>query len=84
MSFLRDQGYIQPKPHSEYSAHYGNKTKSHYWSTEFDLVAILDGRNLRYEARWPPVSKVDEFGQAPEVQVSGQICVAAAFKPGTA
>jgi hypothetical protein len=83
MSFLKDLGYIQPTEPSESSVHYGKKNKR-YYLVEFDLVMILDGRNLRYEARWPPSKQLEKFGQAQKVQASGQICVAAAFKPGTA
>ena len=83
MSFLRDLNYIQPTEPSQSSAHYGKKNKN-YYLVEFDLVMILDGRNLRYEARWPPKEQLEKFGQAQRVQASGQICVAAAFRPGTA
>jgi hypothetical protein len=83
MSFLRDENHIQPTEPSESSVHFGNKSKS-YYLVEFDLVMILDGRNLRYEARWPPAEQLGKFGQTQRVQDSGQICVAAAFKPGTA
>jgi hypothetical protein len=82
MSFLKDRDYIQPTEPSESSAYYGNKYKNFY-VVEFDLVMILYGRNLRYEARWPPKAKEEKFGQAQRTQASGQICVAAAFKPGT-
>jgi hypothetical protein len=82
MTFLRDRGYINPTEPTESSAHYGNKNKW-YYIVEFDLVMILDGRNLRYEARWPPEKMLEKFGQAQTIHASGQICVAAAFKPGT-
>lgn len=47
--------------------------KPHY-KIEFELVMIINGRNLRFEARWP---------KGGEVQGSTQICIAAAFRPGT-
>jgi hypothetical protein len=83
MSFLRDRGYIQPTDPSETSANHGNMEKR-YYLVKFDLVMILDGRDLRYEARWPPHEQLEKFGQPPNVQASRQICVAAAFRPGTA
>jgi hypothetical protein len=43
-----------------------------HYKIEFELVMIINGRNLRFEARW-----------GGEVQCSTQICIAAAFKPGT-
>lgn len=69
MTPIIQQGLIQPatiKP--------GYDGKPHY-KIEFDLVIIINGRNLRYEARWP-------VGSA-ETRSQGQICIAAAFRPGT-
>jgi hypothetical protein len=51
----------------------GVQGKPHY-KVEFELVMIVNGRNLRYEARWP------KNGQA---RGTAQVCIAAAFKPGT-
>lgn len=68
MTFLRDEGYISltyPKP--------GDKWLPHY-KVEFELLMIIDGRNLRYEARYPPGGQIRD---------QGQICIAAAFNPGT-
>ncbi len=44
---------------------------------EYDLVAIVEGRNLRYEARYPAA------GGTGKVQKASQISIASAFKPGT-
>lgn len=66
MTFLRKEGLIQPE---------GLPGKRHY-KVEFKLVMIVDGRNLRYEARWP-------IGEGAQVQGKGQTCIAAAFVPGT-
>ena len=49
--------------------------KVHY-KVDYDLYAIVEGRNLRYEARYP----ANESGK---VQKAGQISIAAAFRPGT-
>jgi hypothetical protein len=70
MTFLRDQGIIQPEDPEP-----GTKGKRHY-RVGIELVMIVDGRNLRYEARWP-------IGGNGTIQGSGQICIAAAFEPGT-
>jgi hypothetical protein len=51
----------------------GSEGAPHY-RIEFELAMIINGRNLRFEARWP---------QGGEVQGSTQICIAAAFRPGT-
>ncbi|KAE9363645.1 hypothetical protein N431DRAFT_422567 [Stipitochalara longipes BDJ] len=45
-----------------------------HYRIEFELVMIINGRNMRFEARWP---------RGGEVQGSTQICIAAAFRPGT-
>lgn len=70
MTFLRTEGRIQPIAPED-----GEPGKKHY-KVEFDLVMIVDGRNLRYEARYP-------MGEEGQVQKKGQTCIAAAFVPGT-
>ena len=45
-----------------------------HYKIEFELVMIINGRNLRFEARWP---------RGGEVKASTQVCIAAAFRPGT-
>jgi len=74
MTRLRDEGIILPifpVPDEDREM----RGKVHY-KVEYDLVAIVEGRNLRYEARYP----ANHLGQ---VQKTGQISIAAAFKPGT-
>jgi hypothetical protein len=66
MSFLRDEGHIKPVER-------GRNFQRHY-RIEYELVIIVDGRNLRYEARWPAGGTV---------RGRGQTSIAAAFKPGT-
>ena len=82
MTFLKDQGHIQPKIPSEWSRDVGTNTL--HWEVTFDLVMIVDGRNLRYEARWPSLKDPEAASHQQSVQGTGQICIAAAFKPGTA
>lgn len=82
MTFLRDRGYIQPKLPSEWSKFWGSDTR--HWEVIFDLVMIVDGRNLRYEARWPSLKDPEADTHQQSVQAQGQICIAAAFRPGTA
>ena len=74
MTRLREDGTILPIfPVADDDGE--RRGKVHY-KVEYDLVAIVEGRNLRYEARYP----ANHFGK---VQRTGQICIAAAFKPGT-
>ncbi|TVY83758.1 hypothetical protein LSUE1_G004561 [Lachnellula suecica] len=70
MTFLRDEGKIEP---IEPEIGYGGKR---HYRVEFDLVMIIDGRNLRYEARWPA-------GGGGEAVIGGNVNIAAAFRPGT-
>jgi hypothetical protein len=71
MTFLRDDGHIQPTIPDA-----GSPGKPHY-KVEFDLVMIVSGRSLRYEARWPR-------GGGGRVIKSDQIGIAASFQSGTA
>ena len=68
MTFLKTDGLIVPVEPEE-----GEKGKRHY-KVEYELVMIVDGRNMRYEARYPAGGAVQE---------RGQISIAAAFLPGT-
>ena len=82
MTFLKDQRLIQPKLPSEWSDFRG--TKKSYWEVMFDLVMTVDGRNLRYEVLWPSLKDPEVTSHQRSVQRRGQICIAAAFRPGTA
>lgn len=75
MTFLRERGIILPT-FPEQDDDGVTSGKVHYL-VEYDLIPIVEGRNLRYEARYPP-------GELGEVQNAGQISIAAAFQPGTA
>lgn len=68
MTFLKTNNIIAPVEPEE-----GDRAKRHY-KVEYELVMIVNGRNMRYEARYPA-------GGA--VQQKGQISIAAAFVPGT-
>lgn len=83
MTFLRDEGHIQPVAPSVFSTYSGPKAPRH-WAVQFELVMIIDGRNLRYEARWPPRGSPEASVHNQKVLQSGQVSIAAAFKPGTA
>jgi hypothetical protein len=83
MTFLKDEGHIKLQGPSFYSTYKGPKPPKH-WSVEFQLVMIVDGRNLRYEARLPMPSATTTGPRGQTVHARGQISIAAAFKPGTA
>ena len=49
-----------------------------YYVVEFEIIPKVQGRNLKYEARWP-------VGNREGASISeSHICIASAFKPGTA
>jgi hypothetical protein len=83
MTFLRDENHIQLETPSAHSTYRGPKAPKH-WAVEFQLVMIIEGRNLRYEARWPLPNTENHGPQGQTVQAKGQISIAAAFLPGTA
>jgi hypothetical protein len=88
MTVLRDEGHIDityPEPDD-----YGVIRGRPHYRVEYDLVAIAEGRNLRYEARWTPKNndqgskKRKQSGQHNfEVVQTAQVSIASAFRPGT-
>ena len=59
--------------------------KPHYL-IKWDLYVIVDGLNMKYEARYP-ASRKDAGGNVIEhrdhsFRLDGQVSIAAAFKPG--
>jgi hypothetical protein len=68
MTFLKERNLIQPIEPEE-----GVRARRHY-KVEYELVMIVNDRNMRWEARYPAGG---------EVQGRGQISIAAAFVPGT-
>ena len=81
MTFLKDNNLIELQAPSEWSK---PGTKDKYYAVEFDLVMIVDGRNLRYEARWPPTLKDQPPPEQQTTVKAHQISIAANFRPGTA
>lgn len=76
MTFLKTERRLQPVgPYPD------SKSGRRFYDVEFDLAMKVDGRNLKFEARWPRRKEGENaLGQ---VQASGQISIAAAFLPGT-
>jgi hypothetical protein len=91
MTFLRNKGLatiIYPKSDAS------GVTRGHpHYRVEYDLVVIVEGRNMRYEARWPPMESMDDDQVAKKRKRSGQykfevlqtaqVSIASAFQPGT-
>jgi len=87
VSKLRDEGHIQiTNPKGDDGQGVG---KPHY-RVEYDLVVTVEGRNLRYEARWPPMDHHEEIRKRKRagkssfmVLETAQTSIASAFQPGT-
>jgi hypothetical protein len=67
-----------------------NSAAEPHYKVEYDLVVIVEGRNLRYEARWPARDDHEQIGKRKRAGKSSymtlktaQISIASAFKPGT-
>lgn len=88
MSFLRDEGYIRITQ-LEIDTYTQQPSGKPHYGVEYDIVVIIENRNLRYEARWPSKEAVyagDQVLALPEtteVRQRGQLSLAAAFHPGT-
>ena len=72
MTWLRDKKIIKP-----IEPILGSGAVPHY-KVDYDLIAMVEGRDLRYEARYPAGG-----GPAAKVQRCRQVSIAAAFRPGT-
>ncbi|OKL64182.1 hypothetical protein UA08_00533 [Talaromyces atroroseus] len=70
MTFLKDDPNFHPVDPGP-----DEKGRLHY-RVEFELAIIIDGRNLRFEARYPG-------GEHSVVRGARQISIAASFQPGT-
>ncbi|KAF2111588.1 hypothetical protein BDV96DRAFT_634844 [Lophiotrema nucula] len=79
-TILKKSKRFQPEMPLEDSVYKGQANRM-YWAVYYDVVLILEGRNPRYEARWPSSPDL-RAGEEQQVYEQGQICVAAAFKPG--
>ena len=73
MTFLKDEGQL---PITEGEVDPRTKKPRKHYRIDMDLVMIVEGRNLRFEARWPQGSD--------QVRAVGKVSLAAGFAPGTA
>jgi hypothetical protein len=81
LTFLKDEGHIEPQEPSEYSIHFGSQKR--FWEVHYEVAMIIEGRSIRFEARWPVK---EELGPGKYQRVLGMklVGIAAAFPPGTA
>jgi hypothetical protein len=78
---LRDEGRIEPQHPSMYSTHTGPQKR--YWEVHYEVALIVEGRSIRFEARYP-VKDALRPGEQQEVLGVKLVGIAAAFAPGTA
>jgi len=78
MTFLKTEEHIQLRYPKDFNG-------CGFYKVEFDLVMIVEGRNLKYEARWPQQKSIKRNAALgrPQVWGSGQLNITAAFVPGT-
>ncbi|KAF2124677.1 hypothetical protein P153DRAFT_325969 [Dothidotthia symphoricarpi CBS 119687] len=81
LTFLKEDGLIQPQQPSEFSTHFGSQ--KWYWEVYYEVAMIVEGRSIRFEARWPVKGNL-QHGQHQKVLVMKLVGIAAAFAPGTA
>lgn len=72
---------IQPQHPSIYSTYAGSQKG--YWEVHYEVALIVEGRSIRFEARYPVK---DALGPGEQQEVLGVklVGIAAAFAPGTA
>jgi hypothetical protein len=68
MTFLKERNIIQPVESEE------SVRAKRYYKVEYELVMIVNDRNMIWEVRYP---------SSGEGQGRGQLSIAAAFFPGT-
>jgi hypothetical protein len=78
---LRDEGRIEPQHPSRFSTHAGSQKR--YWEVHYEVALIVEGRSIRFEARYP-VKDALRPGEQQEVLGVKLVGIAAAFAPGTA
>lgn len=81
MTFLKDRGLITPQLPSVYSTH--SSLQKQHWEVHYEIAMIVEGRSIRFEARWPMKENLKE-GEDQLVLAMELVGIAAAFKPGTA
>jgi hypothetical protein len=81
LSFLIDNGHIQPQSPSEFSTHISQQKQ--HWTVHYELAMIVQGRSIRFEARWPLTKDLEPGGEQ-QVLATKLVGIAAAFQPGTA
>lgn len=82
MTFLIDEGHIQPQSPSPDSTYAGSRRK--FWQTHYDILMIVEGRSIRFEARWPAKKNCRPRDGPQRVLATKLVGIAAAFEPGTA
>ena len=78
---LSDHGRLQLLEPSEFSTHAGSKKT--YWEVHYEIVLIVQGRSINFEARFPVRSKLLP-GERQDSLGAKLVGIAAAFAPGTA
>lgn len=81
LTYLKDEGRIKLQEPSEFSTHAGSEKR--YWEVHYEVVLIVEGRSIRFQARYP-VSGNLRPGEKQKTVGTKLVGIAAAFAPGTA
>lgn len=81
LTFLKELGLIQQK-HNTTDRSKG-KVRKDYWEVHYEVALIVEGRSIRFEARWPSKDKL-KSGETQRTLSAKLFGIAAAFLPGTA
>jgi hypothetical protein len=81
LTFLIENGEIEPQLPSVDSKWAGSRHQ--YWEVHYAVLMIVEGRSIRFEARWP-ASTDKKPGRVPRVLATKLVGIAASFPPGTA
>jgi hypothetical protein len=81
LTFLIDEGKIEPQFPDDYSTHAGSNKK--HWEAHYELIMTVEGRSIRFEAKWP-ARKHLQPGESQRNLGATLVGIAASFQPGTA
>ncbi|OAK96902.1 hypothetical protein IQ06DRAFT_351485 [Phaeosphaeriaceae sp. SRC1lsM3a] len=82
LTFLIDEGHIQPQSPSQYSTYAGSRRK--FWQAHYEILMVVEGRSIRFEARWPAKDDWRPTDGPQRVLATKMVGIASAFLPGTA
>jgi hypothetical protein len=81
LTFLIEEGLTEPHlptPSNTYA-----RSRRKHWEAHYELLFIVEGRSMRFEARWPAKKNLPQ-GRKQKVLVTNLVEIASSFPPVTA